>query len=451
MSVSVVDSALFRDLFGTEAMREVFSERNQTQKWLDVEAALARVQARLGIVPDWAAAEIGAKADAGLLDLDAMRGEVGIVGYGILPLVHQIVALTEDGAGQYAHWGATTQDIHDTGTVLQIREALELIETDLVGLRDALARLAREYRDTPMPGRTHLQHALPITFGYKAAVWLAPIERHLERLGQLRPRVLTGQFAGAAGTLASLGGRGLEVGDALMGELGLGHPPIAWHAARDTIAETLSFLGLLSGALSKIATDVMLLMSTEVGEAFEPFVKGRGGSSTMPQKRNPISCELILATGKVVRSHAALAMDAMAVDFERATGPWHTEWAILPEAFVLAAGGLAQARFMVEGLQIVPERMMANLGLTHGLIVSEAVMMGLAPSLGRQRAHDIVYDACRTAASEGIALPDVLLGIPEVAAVLDRDAIAGLCDPRNYIGEAPAMVDRLLANLKTRA
>ena len=450
MPVSIIDSGIYGNLFGSDAMRAVFSERGQVQKWLDVEAALARVQGRLGIIPEDAAAEISGKADADLIDMDLMREEVDRVGYAIMPLVHRLAALCEGDAGRYVHWGTTTQDIKDTGVVLQIRDALGLVEADLVAVRDGLARLARKYRDTPMAGRSHLQHALPITFGYKAAVWLAPIERHLERLEQLRPRVLMGQFSGAAGTLASLHGRGLEVSDALMEELGLARPAIAWHTARDTIAETLAFLALVTGSLAKIATDVVLLTATETGEVFEPFAPGRGGSSTMPQKRNPVSSELILACAKQVQSRAALVMDAMAADLERSTGPWHVEWAALPEAFVLASGALAQARFLMDGLRVDPEAMRANMDMTRGLIVSEAVMMGLAPALGRQAAHDLVYEACRIATDERRALLDVLLDTTEVTAKLDRDALAQLCEPGNYVGEAPEMVDRLLAGLPPR-
>ena len=450
MPVSIIDSGIYGNLFGADAMRAVFSERGQVQKWLDVEAALARVQGRLGIIPEEAAAEISAKADAALIDMALMREEVDRVGYAIMPLVHRLAALCEGDAGRYVHWGTTTQDIKDTGVILQIRDALDLVEADLLAVREGLARLAREYRDTPMAGRSHLQHALPITFGYKAAVWLAPVERHLERLDQLRPRVLTGQFAGAAGTLASLHGRGLEVADALMEELGLAQPAIAWHTARDTIAETMAFLALITGSLAKIATDVVLLTATETGEVFEPFAPGRGGSSTMPQKRNPVSSELILACAKQVQSRTALVMDSMAADLERSTGPWHVEWAALPEAFVLASGALAQARFLVEGLRVDPNAMRANMDLTRGLIVSEAVMMGLAPALGRQAAHDLVYEACRIATDERRALLDVLLDMPEVTAKLDRDALAALCEPGNYVGEAPEMVDRLLAGLAPR-
>ncbi len=450
MPVSIIDSGIYGNLFGADAMRAVFSERGQVQKWLDVEAALARVQGRLGIIPEEAAAEISAKADAALIDMALMREEVDRVGYAIMPLVHRLAALCEGDAGRYVHWGTTTQDIKDTGVILQIRDALDLVEADLLAIREGLARLAREYRDTPMAGRSHLQHALPITFGYKAAVWLAPVERHLERLDQLRPRALTGQFAGAAGTLASLHGRGLEVADALMEELGLAQPAIAWHTARDTIAETMAFLALITGSLAKIATDVVLLTATETGEVFEPFAPGRGGSSTMPQKRNPVSSELILACAKQVQSRTALVMDSMAADLERSTGPWHVEWAALPEAFVLASGALAQARFLVEGLRVDPDAMRANMDLTRGLIVSEAVMMGLAPALGRQAAHDLVYEACRIATDERRALLDVLLDMPEVTAKLDRDALAALCEPGNYVGEAPEMVDRLLAGLAPR-
>ncbi len=446
MASGIIDSAIFRDMFGTAAMRAVFSDENMLQKHLEVEVALARVQARLGIIPQTAADDIAAGAsDAKMLDLVEMKREAEIVGYPILPLVHQIGHLCRDGAGQYAHWGATTQDIQDTGTVLQLREAFDLIEADLAALGEILAELSVRHRDTVMAGRTHLQHALPVTFGYKTAVWLSSIDRHRERLAELRKRVLVGQFAGAAGTLASLGDRGLEVSDALMDELGLGRPSMPWHVARDGVAEAICFLGLVTGTLGKIATDVMLMMATETQEAFEPFVKGRGGSSTMPQKRNPISCELIIAAGKVVRQHAALGLDAMVTDFERATGPWHVEWVVVPEAFVLTAGALNQARFMLSGLEVNADRMRRNLDMTSGLIVAEAVMMGLAPTLGRQTAHDVVYDACRKASQGGLSLLDALRATPEVADKLPDSELVRLTDPAGYLGEAPRMVDRFLA------
>jgi 3-carboxy-cis,cis-muconate cycloisomerase len=330
---------------------------------------------------------------------------------------------------------------------LQIRAGLGLIEEDLAAARLHLVGLARRYRDTPMAGRTHLQHALPVTFGYKAAVWLSALDRHAERLSELRPRVLLAQFGGAAGTLASLGngGQSLATRAEFARELALGDPPITWHVARDGIAETVQVLALLTSSLSKIAFDVMLMSATEVGEAAEPCIKGRGSSSTMPQKRNPISCELILAAAKVLRQHAGLVLDAMVADFERATGPWHAEWVALPEAFVYAAGALHQTRFMLGGLIVDPGRMAKNLAMTHGLIVAEAVMMGLAPHTGRNEAHDLVYDACRIAIETDRPLLAVLLETPAVAGPLGPEKLRELTDPANYLGAAPAMVDRVLA------
>src|SRR5438270_10169937 len=245
-----------------------------------------------------------------------------------------------------------------------------------------LANLAHRYRETPMAGRSNLQQAGPITFGYKVATWLAAIERHRQRLAELRPRVLVGEFGGAAVTLASLGADGLDVQEGLMAELGLGQPEIAWHTARDRIAEVGCFLGLVTGTLGKIATDVKLLMQTEVSEVYEPYVKDRGSSSTMPQKRNPISCNYIHACVALVRQHVAALLDAMVEDHERATGPWEIEWIAVPEIFSLAAGALAQTRFVVSGLQVDEKKMRANLDITRGLIVSEAVMMGLGPHIG---------------------------------------------------------------------
>ncbi len=445
MASTVLDSILFRDSFGTPQMRAVFDDRELIRKYVQVEVALAKAEARCGVIPEAAAKDIAERCNADTLDFDLLRQETEIVGYPILPLVHQI-AKQAGASGGYVHWGATTQDIMDSAVALQLRDGLDIVEADIRALRAILAGLARRYRDTPMAGRTHLQQALPVTFGYKCAIWLDMFDRHAQRLAEARPRVLVGQFAGAAGTLASLGGKGLEVQKAMMLELRLGVPVSTWHVARDGFAEAINLLGLITGSLGKIAYDVMIMASNEFGELYEPFVKGRGASSTMPQKRNPISSELMLDCAKGVRQSAGLMLDAMVQDLERATGPWHAEWIAIPEAFILAAGALHQARFMLGGLIVDEAAMARNLDLTKGLIVAEAVMMGLAPMIGRQEAHDVVYDACRVVNEKGGRLADVLNAMPDVSSRLDPKLIERLTDPANYLGMAPQMVDQVLAS-----
>jgi 3-carboxy-cis,cis-muconate cycloisomerase len=443
MPSTVFDSAIYQDAFGTSAMRAIFSDESFVANAVAVEIALARVQGRLGVIPAEAASAISIHASAGGIDVAKLKQETDVVGYPIVGLVHQLAQQCGD-PGRYLHWGATTQDIMDTATVLQMREGLALVAEDLAAIDAALANLALKHRDTLMAGRTHLQHALPITFGQKATVWLSMIRRHRERLDQLKPRVLVGQFSGAAGTLASLGDKGLAVQDALMDELGIGRPAVTWHAARDGLAETVGFLGLVTASLAKIATDVMLLMQTEVGEAFEPFVAGRGSSSTMPQKRNPIACEFIIANAKTVRQHIGLMLDAVVVDHERATGPWQAEWIAIPESFLATAGALRHARSMIDGLIVDAARMRRNLDITGGLIVAEAVMMALAEHIGRGAAHDVVYAACRAAAEQGTPLIDQLRSNAAVTEHLNDEQLRQLVDPANYLGVAPAMIDRVL-------
>ena len=445
MTASMIDSQVFRHIFSTEAMRQVFSDEARVQYYLDIEAALAKVQGRMGIIPAEAAEEIIAHCHAEQFDMQKLKTATERIGYPVLPVVQQLVGLCRDGLGEWCHWGATTQDITDTATVMQIRAALDLIEADLKAISTALAGLAKQYRDTPMAGRSNLQQATPITFGYKCAVLLAGFQRHLERLRELRPRVLVGEFSGATGTLASLGAEGLAVQEALMAELGLGQPEIAWHTMRDRIAEAGCFLGLVTGTLGKISMDVKLMMQTEVEEVYEPFHEGRGSSSTMPQKRNPIASNYIHACISMVRQHVAALLDAMVEDHERSTGPWEIEWIAVPEIFCLTAGALKHARNIVEGLQVDPVRMRANLDLTKGLTQSEAVMMGLGPALGRQLAHDLVYDICREVIAGKGTFLDLLAGHPQIAPHLTREQLAGFLDPANYVGLSGEMVDRVLA------
>ena len=447
MGSTIIDSAIFGDIFSTRAMRDVFSDQSRTRKYLEIEAALARVQGRLGIIPAEAAEEIVKHCVLEKIDMVKLKAQTERIGYPVLGVVSQLNALCRDKLGEYCHWGATTQDITDTATVMQIREGLAIVEGELKAISVAMAKLAKRHRDTPMVGRSNLQQAVPVTFGYKVAGLLSAIERHRARLVELRPRVLVGELAGAAGTLASIESGGLEMQAQVMRELGLAQPDIAWHTVRDNIAEVGCFLGLVTGTLGKLATDVKLMMQTEVGEVFEPFAPGRGSSSTMPQKRNPISCCYIHACASVVRQQSAALLDAMIADHERSTGPWEIEWIALPEAFMLTAGALAHSRFLVEGLEVDVERMRANLDMTNGLVVSEAVMMGLAPYLGREYAHDLVYEICRVALAKNRPLLDLLCENVEIAQHLDQAALTKLCDPANYLGLAGVMVDRVLERL----
>jgi 3-carboxy-cis,cis-muconate cycloisomerase len=448
MAATIIDSHIFGDMFSDARMRQVWSDENRTAKYLDIERALAKVQGELGIIPQEAADEIVRNCNLEQIDWAVLKAKTEQIGYPIIAVVNQINAHCRDRLGEYCHWGATTQDITDTAAVLQIREGLALIEGDLKTLSVTLANLARTHRDTPVIGRSNLQQATPITFGYKMAGILAGIERHRERLAQLKPRVLVGEFGGASGTLSSLEKGAMETQAGLMKELGLGQPLISWHTVRDNFAEVGAFLGLVGGSLGKIAMDVKLMMQTEVAEVFEPFAPGRGSSSTMPQKRNPISCLYIHANISVVRQLAASLMDAMVADHERSTGPWEIEWVALPEIFCLLSGALKQTNFMLAGLEVDASQMRSNIDITRGLVMSEAVMMGLGPYLGREVAHDLVYDICRAAVKAQRPLIDLLAEHPQITAHVTRAQLESFCDPMNNLGQAGVMVDRVLASLK---
>jgi 3-carboxy-cis,cis-muconate cycloisomerase len=445
MSVNPADGAVYGAVYGSDAMRAIMGERAALAGMLAFEAALARAQARLRLIPAEAAEAITRAADVDRLDLPALAAATRNMGFPTVGLVKQLSALAGPEAGRWTHWGATTQDVLDTALVLQLREAVALLATDLDRLIAALAKLARAHRDTVMPGRTHAQQALPITLGYKAALWLDPLVTMRERLAQLRPRLLRVQFGGAVGTLASLGADGLLVAAELARELDLALPAITWHVARDAIAELGCWCGMLGGALAKPATDVMWLMQSEVAEASEPAAPGKGGSSTMPQKRNPIGCEYVIAQARGAQALVPQLLGAMAHEHERGAGPMQLEQLALGQILLLTHGALATLLPIAEGLEVDATRMRRNLDAGGGLIMAEAVMMGLAPHLGRGVAHDVVHHACDAALAEGITLAAALAREPRVAEVLDAPAIARLTDPASYLGAAGAFTDAVLA------
>ena len=426
-------------------MRALFGDEQRLAAMLRVEAALARTQARLGLIPAAAAEAITAAAKVETLDLTALAASTAIVGYPVVALTKQLGKAAGSEAARWVHWGATTQDIIDTGQVLQMREALDLVARDLKRIIRALAGQAKTHRETVMAGRTHLQHALPITFGYKCAVWLGPLLDHLDRLQELRPRLLRAQFGGAVGTLASLGDKGRAVAEGLAQELGLAAPDAPWHVDRAPIAEVANLLALVTGSLAKIATDFILLMQTEIGELNEPYLPGRGGSSTMPQKRNPIASEYVVACARGVQALAPLLLAAMPGDHERATGPWQAEQLALPQIFLLASGALAHGVVLAEGMQVDAEAMRRNLDATGGLIMAEAVMMALAGTIGRGTAHEVVEHACGTAIRGKKPLIEALAEDEQLKGKFSRADLDRILDPKNYLGEARAVVDRVVA------
>jgi 3-carboxy-cis,cis-muconate cycloisomerase len=447
MSVNLADSEIFGALWGTAEMRALFSDATRLQLMLDVEAALARAEARLGLVPQQAAEAITKAARVENLRMEPIAEGVRKDGVPVPALVRELGRVAGEEASRYIHLGATTQDILDTALVLQVRLALEYLRRDLIALARTLAKRANEYRDTPMAGRTHMQQAVPITFGLKCAVWVAPLATHVERLDQAARRGLVVQFGGAAGTLAALGANGVAVTEALGHELGLGVPGLPWHVARDIMAEVAALLGLVCGSLSKIALDVALLMQTEVAEVFEPHEAGRGGSSTMPQKRNPVASEYIIAAARGVHALVPLMLTAMAQDHERATGAWQSEALALPQCFVLCSGAMAHTLAIAEGMTIDAARMRRNLDLDGGLIMAEAVSTGLTAVIGRAAAHHALQRVSNRAIAEGTTLAEVVHEDAEVRRHLSDEQIDRLLDPAAYLGSAGAFVDRVVARI----
>lgn len=443
MAINPAEQVINGGLFGSDAMRAVFDERAGLARMLEVEAALARVQASLGIIPQDAADAIGRAARLENLSIEEIAASTRVVGYPVVGLTKALAKAAGAEAGRYVHWGATTQDILDTALVLQVRDGLDLLEKGIRRLVRALVAKAVLHRGDVMAGRTHLQHALPVTFGYKCAVWANPLIDDLERIAMLRPRVLKAQFGGAVGTLASLGQQSRVVTEGLAAAFGLLVPTAPWHVARDSLAEVMSVLAIHGGNLAKFATDVMLLMQTEVAEVFEPHQPGRGSSSTMPQKRNPIASEYVLAAVRGVQSLAPMVASAMAQDQERATGPWQAEQLALPQVFLLTAGAVDHAVAIAEGMTVDTARMRRNLDATGGLIMAEAVMMGLAPAIGRQAAHDVLEHACARAIEQKRSLGEVLAEEPDLKGRIDPMALARMTDPAAYLGECGAVVDRV--------
>ncbi len=445
--------ALLDPLFGSAAMVEVFSDAARLQHMLDFEAALARAEARCGIIPATAARAIASKCKADLIDTNALATATALSVNPAIPLVKQVTALVakdDPEAARFVHWGATSQDANDTGLVLQIRQAFDILEADLAALRSGAIQLAQKHRSTPMAGRTLMQHALPTTFGVKVAGWLDAMNRHRERFAETKARVLVLQFGGAVGTMAALGKKGLQVAEALAAELHVGLPTMPWHTQRDRVAEVATTLGLCTGTLGKIARDISLHMQTEIAEVFEPAGEGRGGSSTMPHKRNPVSAAVALAAATRVPGLVSTMLSAMVQEDERGLGDWHAEWETLPEIFRLTAGALHQMAAIVPHLEVDPARMRHNLDATHGLIFAEAVTVALATHIGKSAAHTLMEGASRQARESGKHLREVLAQNQTITERLTPAELDRLFAPENYLGVAEELVDRVIDASRTR-
>lgn len=447
MAFSPLDSRLLGPLFTTQAMRSVFSDRARLAAMLQAEAALARAQAGFGIVPA-ALGSVLSTLDLDSFDIQSLGQETAVAGVPTIPFIKAVQAQIPKELERSFHKGATTQDIVDTALVLQVREGLVLVASDISAIMGGLSQMALRYREAPCVGRTYGQHASPLTFGYKVAVWCAGVGEVAEQLQSLRSRVLTASLGGPVGTLASLGRDGPAVAAAFAQELNLGAAPIAWHTLRARMAETGIWLAMLIGALAKMAVDISNLASTEVGEVSEPYTPGRGGSSAMPHKRNPVSATVILAAHAAAKAHVATLLDAMAAAHERPAGAWHAEWHALPQLFGLVSGALHEARKLAEGLDVDTARMKANLDATRGLLFADSVAARLAPHLGREAAHQLIEEAAEKVRTTGIPLREVLKADATIKSVgADRDVEAGF-DLKPAIDAAALWTDRAIAEAR---
>lgn len=449
MASGVFDDALLKHIWGTEELRAIFNDANRVQRWYDFEAALALEQAELGIIPRAAAQEIAAKARVEIVDLEAIGAEIRRIKHPLVPALRALQAVCKPELGEYVHFGPTTQDVLDTATVLQLKDAHAIFLRDLKAIGRELYRLAETHRATPMVGRTHGVQALPITFGHKCAIWLSEMGRHHQRLRQSEARVFVGSLVGAVGTQASYGPQAMELDRRIMRRLGLGVADISWHTARDRFAEYACVLGMLGATLGKIANEILTLQHNEIDELAEPFSEGKVGSSTMPHKRNPSTVEAASAVARALRYNVALMMEAMVVEHERDAASWRSEWRALPEACLMTGALLANMHYVLSGLVVNVKAMRRNLDLLGGFLLSERVMFALSDKIGKQTAHELVYEASMHGLEHGMTFEQALMQNEQVRAALTPEELRKLLDPTTYVGLAPQIVDQVLA--QTRA
>ncbi|XDF37522.1 adenylosuccinate lyase [Paracidovorax avenae] len=449
MPVSVFDMQSLQHLWGTDELRTIFGEENRVQKWLDFEAALAAAQAEMGIIPAAAAKEIAEKARIENIDIAKMSAEIRRIKHSLVPALRQLQAACSRENGEWVHYGATTQDVVDTGVALQLKEFHAVAMRDLQAVGRELARLAVAHRDVPMAGRTHGVQALPITFGHKCALWLDELGRHHERLVQAAPRVLVGMLAGAVGSQASLGPKAIELEERMLGKLGLGAPAISWAPARDRFTEYTNLLAMLGSTLSKIGNELFNMQRNEFGEVEEGFSEGKLGSSTMPHKRNPTSAENLAGLSRPLRYNAAMMVEGMVSESERDGIAWKMEWKAVPECCMIAGAMLFQAKNLLAGLKVNADVMAANLDKMRGYLLSERVMLELSERVGKQTAHEWIYEASMHGITHKLGFADAMRQHKGLGELLTDAEIQDMTDPAGYLGQCGTSVDRVVAAQKS--
>jgi adenylosuccinate lyase len=448
VTVSVFDMITMQHLWSTPEMREIFGEKNKLQKWLDFEAALARTQGRMGIIPPQAAQEITAAAKVDLIDIAEMAAEIRRVKHTVVPFLKQVQKHLGKQAAEYLHYGATTQDVVDTGLVLQLREAHGLVKKHVAEIGRELVRLAVAHRDTIMVGRTHGVQALPITFGHKCAIWLDEMARHAERLEQIEPRVFVVMAVGAVGSQASYGPRAAEVDKGIAEELGLAASDISWAPSRDRLAEYTNLLAIIAGTLGKIGNELFNLQRNEFAEVEEGFTEGKLGSSTMPHKRNPVAAENIAMLSRSVRYNAAMMVEAMIQEHERDGIAWKSEWKAIPETVLVTGAALFQTVNLLKGLSIDAARMERNMAIMKGYLLSEKVMLELGQKAGKSTAHEWLYEASMKGIENGMSFADALAAHHEISDTFTAAEIDDLTRPEMYLGTIGEQIDRVVAREK---
>jgi adenylosuccinate lyase len=448
MASGVFDDALVRHLWSTDELRSIFSDANRVSKWYDFEAALALEQAELGIIPKEAAEEIARNAKVENVDLETIGAGIRRIKHPLVPALKAVQDRCKPELGEYIHFGPTTQDVLDTATVLQIRDAHAIYLRDMKAVGRALARLSEAHKNTPMVGRSHGVQALPITFGHKAAIWLSEMGRNYERLREVEKRVFVGGMVGAVGTQASFGPKAPELEERVMKRLGLGVADINWQPARDRFAEYVCVLAIVGGTLAKIANEIINLEHTEIGELYEPFSEGKVGSSTMPHKRNPSTCEAVVGVSRALRYNAALAIEGMLIEHERDGSSWRAEWKAVPESCLMTGGMLAMMKYVLEGLDVDAAQMRENLDKLGGFLLSERVMFALSGKVGKQTAHELVYEASMHGLEKGVTFERSLMENQRVRDALSADELRAALDPTTYVGHAPEIVERVLRQQK---